>query len=230
MIYQRLNTTYAVKAPRKAIRDTQYAIRNTRYAIRNTKLMFDFFEQPWTLIGAAVMALFGVFTYRSVVPEKQNRRQWLLPLAVLVLAFGLDYIVKTDREKVNGLVNTIAAAFEAEDSAAIQAVIADDYSDSFHSNRAELMAHCRRILPGLHLEKVTVTSRRLQISAPTARATVFATATFGQESWVTQGYKSFLFFKGDLHFHKQPDKSWRITEIIPREIDKQPITWRQIRP
>jgi len=191
--------------------------------------MFDFFEQPWTLIGAAVMVLFGVLTYRSVVPEKQNRRQWLLPLAVLVLAFGLDYVVRTDPEKVSGLVNTVAAGFEDGDAAAIEAAVALDYSESFHNTGAELMAHCRRILPGLHVDNITVTSRRLEISAPTAKITVFATVKFGEESWVTKSYKSFIFFKGDLHFRKQPDTSWKITEIIPREVDKQPITWRQIR-
>ncbi|MHC4743323.1 MAG: hypothetical protein ACYS8Z_15515, partial [Planctomycetota bacterium] len=61
--------------------------------------MTNIFEQPYTLIGLSIIVLFGVFTYRSVFPEKCNRKQWLIPLSVVALAFGLDFAVKTDREK-----------------------------------------------------------------------------------------------------------------------------------
>ena len=60
--------------------------------------MWDFFEQPWTLLAAAVLVLFGVLTFRSVWSEKRKWWQWLLPLGVTALALGLDFGVATDLE------------------------------------------------------------------------------------------------------------------------------------
>ena len=191
--------------------------------------MFNFFEQPWTLLGAAVIVLFGVLTFRSVWPEKFKPRHWLLPLSVAALGFGLDYLVKTDREKLNALIDTVVKAVEQENCAAIDAAIADDYHDSFHSTKAELMAHCRGTLPGLLVAKNTNRACLLEISPPTAKATLFTTTTFEQNSWVAESYKSFLFFKGELLFRKQPDNFWLITRINPLEVDKQPIKWQQIK-
>jgi len=190
--------------------------------------MFNFFEQPWSLLGAAVIVLFGVLTFRSVWPEKFKPRHWLLPLSVAALGFALDYLVKTDREKLNALIDTVVKAVEEENCPAIDAAVADDYRDSFHAAKPDLMAHCRRTLPGLLIAKNTKRACLLQISPPTAKATIFTTTTFEQNSWVSQSYKSFLFFKGELLFRKQPDNSWLITRINPLEVDKQPINWREI--
>jgi len=191
--------------------------------------MFDFFEQPYTLIGLAVIVLFGLFTYRSVLPEKCSRRQWLIPLSVVALAFALDYSVKTDNEKVNALINAFMKAVQNEDPAAIEPLIAHDYQDSYHRTKPDLIARCRRTLADIHIRKNRIRSRLLEISPPTAKATIFATITFDQKSWVAQSYKPFLFFKGEVFFAKQPDSSWQITRINPLEVDKYPITWSQIR-
>jgi len=115
--------------------------------------MFNFFEQPYTLIGLAVIVLFGLFTFRSVFPEKRSRKQWLIPLCVVVLAFALDFIVKTDREKLNALINKLMAAVEREDPAAIEPLIAADYQDSYHKTKADLMARCRKTLADIYIQK-----------------------------------------------------------------------------
>ena len=60
--------------------------------------MFDFFEQPYTLIGAAVLVLFGVLTFRSIWDRKRHWWQWLLPLVVAGAAFVLDFLGVTDLE------------------------------------------------------------------------------------------------------------------------------------
>lgn len=192
--------------------------------------MTNIFQQPYTLIGLSVIVLFGVFTYRSVFPERANRKQWLIPLSVLALAFGLDFIVRTDREKVSSLLNAFMEAVEQENTDAITPLVAPDYNDSYHPDKAALVAHCRRTLSNIHIRKITKTAGRIPpISSPTVKTTLFVTAKFEENSWVTQTYKSFLFFKGDIHAAKQPDNTWKITKITPREVDKQPITWSHIR-
>ena len=105
-------------------------MRPTTYDLRYTthETMLNFFEHPWTLIGVAVMVLFGVFTYRSVYPEKQQRWHWLLPLSVVALAFGLDFLVKTDRERIHITINRVMKAFEEEDCVGIAEAIAPETS------------------------------------------------------------------------------------------------------
>ena len=192
--------------------------------------MFNFFEQPWTLLGAAVMVLLGVMTYRSVVPEKRRPWQWLLPVAVAALAFGLDYIVATDPEKINAIIDAASEAVEAEDCAAVATLIAEDYSDSYHANKADLIEHCRR-----ELAKPLIARNRIRARTPPAITgldavvTIFTTTVFEEASYVARDYKAFVFFKVQVHFRKQPDESWLVNRIELLEIDKHPVRWREVR-
>jgi len=192
--------------------------------------MFNFFEQPWTLVGAAVLVLFGVLTFRSVLPEKRRRRQWLIPLFVAAVAFGLDYLVETDNEKIYTLIATVVKAVEEENCDVIDAAIAEDYRDSHHNSKAELMRRCRRIL-----SKPIIARNRERglapplITPPTATVTLFTTTTFEKNSYVTEEYfHSIALFRVKLHFRKQADKTWLISRIDPLEVNKVPINWGQI--
>jgi len=108
--------------------------------------MFDIFEQPWTLVGAAVIVLFGMFTFRSFCPERRRWWQLLVPVFLAVAAFGADMLVQTDTEKINSVINTTLKAVQQEDYNAIGAVIANNYSDSYHSTKKHFLDHCRREL------------------------------------------------------------------------------------
>ncbi|MHC4215343.1 MAG: hypothetical protein ACYSWP_18430, partial [Planctomycetota bacterium] len=68
--------------------------------------MLEIFEQPWTLLGAAVLVLFGILTFRSFCPEKRRWWQLLVPVFLIALAFGTDLLVQTDREKINAVIKT----------------------------------------------------------------------------------------------------------------------------
>ncbi len=191
--------------------------------------MFDFFEQPYTLIGAAVIVLFVVFTIRSVFPEKRKWWQFLLPVFVAGAGIGLDMLVQTDLEKINSAIRTIIKAVQEEDCDAIEAMVAEDYRDSFHDTKREFVAHCRRKLTPALVYKNKKTASLVELSPPKATATVFMTTTFDKNSYVSQNYKSFFFFKIELRFEKQPDKTWLISRGELLEIDKTPANWNYIR-
>jgi hypothetical protein len=191
--------------------------------------MFDFFEQPYTLIGAAVIVLFGVFTFRSVIPEKRHWWQFLIPVFVAAAGIGLDMLVQTDLEKINSVIGTVVKAVQEEDCDSIEALIAEDYSDSYHTTKGELMIHCRRRLTPSLIYKNKKTSSLIELSPPKAKATLFLTTTFDKNSYVAQNYKPFIFFKVELRFQKQPDKSWLISRGELLEIDMQPARWDDIR-
>ena len=191
--------------------------------------MFDFFEQPYTLIGAAVLLLFGVLTFRSVVPEKRHWWQLLLPVFVAVAAFGLDLLVQTDLEKINSVISTVIKAVEEEDCNAIEAIIAENYQDSFHDKKRHLLTHCRQRLTPSLIEKNKKTASLVELSPPNAIATLFMRTTFDKNSSISVDYKSFLFSKIELHFRKQQDKTWLINRAEILELDRQPANWGHIR-
>jgi len=191
--------------------------------------MFNFFEQPYTLIGAAVLVLFAMLTFRSVIPEKRRWWQLLVPGLVVAAAFGLDFAIQTDLEKINAVINTGIKAVEEEDCNAIEAAIAEDYHDSYHNTKRDLMRHCRRQLSQSLVEKNKKRACLVRLSPPNATATLFATIIFEKDSYVSVNYKAWLMVEVRLDFQEQPDKTWLINRIEILELDRQPTNWSQIR-
>jgi len=190
--------------------------------------MWDFFEQPWTLLGAAVIVLFVVLTVRSVLPEKRRWWQWLLPLAVAAAALGLDFLVATDLERIHTTLRSVLHAVEAEDCRAVASWIAPDYRDSRHRTKAQLMVHCREELDGPTVEQLKNLNDVVEISSPQATATVALFMRFNKDSRIAKQYKHIFLLKVRLHFKKQPDKRWLIDKAEILEIDKQPVSWRSV--
>jgi len=189
--------------------------------------MWNVFEQPWTLLGAAVIVLLGVLTYRSVWFEKRAWWQWLLPVGVAVLAVGLDFAVATDLEKINGILKAGIAAAEHEDCPAIARLIAPDYGDSYHKDKQALMEHCRARLVPPAVERVRKIARVLEIKAPTATATLTLGVRFEEGSyWARASGQGGAIVKARFWLRKQPDKSWLVTRIEVLEVDGATIGWK----
>ncbi len=191
--------------------------------------MFNFFEQPYTLIGAAVLVLFAMLTFRSFIPEKRRWWQLLVPALVVAAAFGLDFAVRTDLEKINAVIDTCMRAVEEENLVAIEAIIADDYRDSHHNTKRDLIRHCRRQLSQSLVKKNNKRACLVQLSPPNATATLFATIIFEKDSYVSVNYKAWLMIKVRFDFQEQPDETWLINRIEILELDRQPTNWSQIR-
>ncbi len=188
--------------------------------------MWDFFEQPWTLLGAAVLVLFGVLTFRSVWSERRRWWQWLLPLGVAALALGLDFGVATDLEKINGIVRTGIRAAEQEDCVTIARLIAPDYADSFHKSKQALMARCRDRLVPPAIEQIRKLDVIVEISPPRATATFTMLMKFDKDSYWASAYKQYALVKMQFYLRKRPDKSWLIQRAEVLEVDKTSVGWR----
>ena len=192
--------------------------------------MFDFFDQPWTLIGLAVLVLFGILTFRSVVPEKKRWWQFLIPICIAATALGTDYLVKTDMEKIAGLLNLGIKAVEEENVDTIEIIIDENYRDSFHNNKEHLLSHCRQALSQHIVENNKITNSLITISGDNATATIFMTTRFDADSYVAINYGiSFVLIEVDIYFQKQSDNTWLINRIEVRRLDRQQTNWRQIK-
>jgi hypothetical protein len=187
--------------------------------------MWNIFEQPWTLLGAAVLVLFGVLTFRSVWYEKRRSWQWLLPVGVAVLAVGLDFGVTTDREKINQLINTGIKAAEAANCDALARLVADDYRDSHHQSKEVLIRECRARLKPPAVRKIRKVRVQVEVTPPSGKATVAMWMTFDKDSFFAQAYKPTALITVELQFRQQPDKTWLASRLEPREVDKNPVSW-----
>jgi hypothetical protein len=187
--------------------------------------MWNVFEQPYTLIGAAIVVLFAVLTFRSVWWEKRRWWQWLLPLAVAAAGFGLDYAVATDREKIDAVLKAGMTAIEQEDCAAIARLLAEDYRDSYHADKAALMNRCRRRLESPAVEAIRKVGTARTIIPPEAKLTTTVFMRFAEDSYWARSYKPNAFVKLELYLRKQPDKRWVITRMEVLEVDKMSVRW-----
>ncbi len=191
--------------------------------------MFNFFEQPWSLLIIAVAVLYAIFRFRNIFPKKRHWWQWLIPVFIAVSAFGLDWIVKTDFEMINALIDTGIKAVEGENISAIEAIVSANYKDSHHSSKERLMAHCRRELLQPLVEENEKVFLRLEITPPVATVELTVLMKFEKDSYVAQNYKQLLLIEAKLYLQKERDKKWLISRTEILEIDNQPVNWRQIR-
>ncbi|MHC4640146.1 MAG: hypothetical protein ACYS32_00775 [Planctomycetota bacterium] len=180
-------------------------------------------------LGLGIAALLTFQIIHIIATYEQHRWQWFLPLALAAAAFGLDFVVRTDLERINTLIKTVRKATEEEDFGAIASLISEDYSDSFHNGKDDLMNHCRRLMSEPLVEKTTKMSLDVSISSPKAEATLVAIINFEKQSWVYREYRPFVGFKIRLDLQKEGDKRWLIHRTEVLEIGGHPFKWRDIR-
>ena len=190
--------------------------------------MFNIFEHPWGLITVAIITLLILPMFRSIYPGKRRWWQWLLPPLLVVAAFGLDFLVETDLEKINAVIDTGVRAVENEDPDSIELIIADNYSDSYHSTKSVLMSHCRETLSEPLIEKNIKRIVSIDVQPPKATAIFTVRILFDKQSYVYQTFKQQMLTKVKMDLQKHPDNRWLINQVELLEIDLQPAGWQSI--
>ena len=213
--------------------------------------MFNVFEHPWGLITIAGLTSLILLIFRSVAPQKCRWWLWLLPVVLVLAAFGLDFLVETDLEKINAVIDKGVKAVEEEDADAIEPIIADNYHDSYHSSKSVLMAHCREVLSEPLIEKnikrtvsmdIQPARRRglARLDSPSSarqaeggppKAVVIFTVRilFDKQSYVYQSFKSQMMTEVQTDLQKQPDGRWLINRVELLKIDFQPADWQSVK-
>lgn len=191
--------------------------------------MFNIFEQPWTLVVAAVLVLYVTLRFRSIFPAKRNWWQWLVPPLLAMTAFGLDFFVQTDLEKINAVIDRGVKAVEEENPDAIETIISANYQDSYHDSKEQLMSHCRNELSRNRVEENKKIGSQIEISPPEANVILRVRIIYDKDSYIALNYKQSFLVKVQLCLQKQPDKKWLINKAELLELDRQPVNWEQIR-
>lgn len=191
--------------------------------------MFNIFEHPWGLIAVAAVAALILLILRSVAPQKCRWWLWLLPVLLVVAAFGLDFLVETDLEKINAVIGKGVKAVQEEDPDAIEMIIADDYADSYHSSKSVLMEHCEEVLSEPLIEKTIGRTVSVDIQGPKATAIFTVRVLFDKRSFIYQNYKQQMMTEVQADLRKQPDGRWLIKRVELLKIDFQPAKWQSIK-
>lgn len=190
--------------------------------------MWNIFEQPWTLLVTAVIALIVVLVLHRTVEGKKRLFLWLLPPLLALLAFGLDHLIETDLEKIRAVIDTAVTAVEDENADAIEPIIADNYRDSLHKRKEAFLYHCKRKLSGPLVDKNIARIISIDISGTQSVAIFTVRIVFDQRSYVAQAYKQLVLTKVEMTLQKQPDNRWLVTSIELLELDLQPTSWSDL--
>src|SRR4030043_145917 len=107
--------------------------------------MWNIFEYPFVGAAVAVIVMFGLWLVGIFSP--QNRCRWhpLIPLAILLVSFAIEFLVHTDREKILGTTKKGIEAFETQRIEPLREIIAADYSDLANFSKEGLLAYCQAL-------------------------------------------------------------------------------------
>jgi len=188
--------------------------------------MYNIFQQPWLLLALSFVLLVIVYIIRTSFPEKQKSWHLILPVLIIVLALGLDYLVKTDHEKVQTTLEDIVTATLNRDVNTIDKLIAEDYSDRHHPNKQSIMELCKIVVKIHNIKSMTITSQDITVEGKKANAEMLVRLRMHDSNSAIPA-PEWNYAKVKLFLNKQPDKSWQIksTELV--EVNKQPVSWKR---
>ncbi|MFA5423934.1 MAG: hypothetical protein WC374_08770 [Phycisphaerae bacterium] len=189
--------------------------------------MWNIFEQPWTLLTAAVISALIIAVVLVFIKSKYKSLLWLIPLLIAALAFILDYEIDTDREKIIKTTNTAVKAVEEENCDALAACIAEDYADSAHRDKAALMLRCRSVLRPPLIYNIIDSILDMQITGSTAEIELLNRVLFDEKSDAVYAANAIV-AKVKINFRKQPSGDWLITNTEILTINGRPAKWTSI--
>jgi len=190
--------------------------------------MLNIFEYPFVGIGIAFLSMIALWLYRALRPDKKRKWHFAVPFIIIALAFGLCFLVQTDKEKILAAFNIGIKSFQQQNVEPIRQIISDDYTDAAHGSKELIIAYCQAMFSVAPVEKVTTISRKVQIEQAAAAFTMESMVKFTEESEMARMGKAFLIVKAKLHFKKTPEKKWLITSSEILELDRKPVSWNQL--
>ena len=189
--------------------------------------MWNVFEQPWLLTVIAVGSFLLVGTLISAFPKTFKPWTRIIPVLILLAAFGLDYGVETDHEKIMVTLNQLVETTQNQDVPAIEQLIATDYQDSYHRSKDRLIGHIKSRFSKPVLEKI----KKLSLyedsrDSHKATAALNATVIFDSNSSLAQFVGKSVIVRVEFTLSKQPQGNWLLSNMELVEVNKQPVNWR----
>jgi len=184
----------------------------------------NIFEQPWTLVVIGLLAEVAVLIGARFWPLKVCRKHLLIGPILIVLGLGLDYLLTTDREKIEAVVAKVVKATEEERAEQIIECIGPDYHGRLEDSR-ELFAHfCRQLFSQPQIQKNRLLDQQLRLDKTKATLRITARSWIDKRSQWAQ-WLPLAKTVWEIRFEKQPDKTWLIVWIDLLELNNEPLDW-----
>ena len=188
--------------------------------------MASIYEQPWLLLITSGSALLATIIYRGLWPQRRRWWQWGFFLIVALAAFGIDFFVQTDVEKVKRVIVMGVKAAQNEDVEAIGELLADDYRDSFNGSKKALMIRLRAQIPEPIIEKNVLRIISLNVTSPNATSVFTVRVVFDPQGPVFE-FRKQMILKFEAGLVKR-GREWFFRDVELLEIDLQPAGWKSI--
>jgi len=187
--------------------------------------MWNVVEEPWLLLFVALISLGVVVLFREGPSGPPRRWPLLIPLAIALLAFGLDRFIQTDRERLEATLNRALRFAKTHDFSDFNDIFAPDYSDAFHATRADLRRRCESSLAIADIERIS--KRRLQwtIETSTAQCDLSVLVRLRGRQGSYAGSQGLYFVEVRMRFDKQPDGRWLIRTVELVSLNNQQFDW-----
>jgi hypothetical protein len=180
------------------------------------------FYQPWTLVIIGLSVELALLIGARFWPLKIRRKHLLIGPILIGLAFGLDYLVTTDTEKIEAVVATIVKASEEEKPEQIIACIGPTFRSSLHDSR-ELFAHmCRQLFSKPQIETNWLRDLQLELDKTKANVRITIVSRMDKHSSWAQ-WLPVAKTVWEIRLEKQPDKTWLIVRLELVELNNEPL-------
>lgn len=189
--------------------------------------MWNIFEQPWTMLIIAAISFLLVLILRAVAFEKPRHWLSLIPIVVVLLAFGLDMFVQTDPEQIRYTIDIAVKAVEDENYQAIEDTLAADYADSRHRSKDAIVKRAEDILEPPFVDRIYDSILEMNIAGQTAEVVLLNRILFDKQSDVA-AFTSILLAKVKIELEKQSDNRWLIKRTEVLAINNQPAKWTDV--
>ena len=191
--------------------------------------MFNLFEQPWTLVGVWVFALFCLWVFRVFWLDKWRWWYLAIPVLIALLGFGLDWLVASDGEKIDSLIRTMIDSIQEEKPGQFGKIVSENYADSVHSSKDSFMRYVNARLSKPAVENAYEAVISQELGKRNAEIVMTIRFVFDKESEVYQSFTRVVLVKIKMDLVKGSEGRWLIERIEVLELYKQPTNWRDIR-
>jgi hypothetical protein len=182
------------------------------------------FESPWILIIVAVALFCIISIIRNVKPEWKRWWQMLIPLIIFAAAFGVDYLVQTDREQIKSKIITARDAVVAQQPQVIINMIDDKYEGQHRYDRRIIESKSREYFGRPFAERIRINRNDITVNGNEATSDINVTVHFDESSSAAQ-YFELAIIQAQIGFVKRGD-DWMVKSVVIEKVNnKEPPRW-----